>query len=108
MPRQPGRPRGMSAGSGRDQGQGPPPVPLEWQARFVEMEARMLRAEAELGEVRQQQQQPVQLGVGAPAVVLVTEPQLAMVEDRLEPLYERFCKQHPPIFKGGIDPLEAE
>ena len=49
----------MSAGSGRDQGQDPPPAPPEWQARFDEMEARMLRAEAELREVRQQQQQPV-------------------------------------------------
>ena len=53
MPRQPGRPRGMRAGLGRDQGQDPPPVPPEWQARFVEMEDRMLRAEAELREFRQ-------------------------------------------------------
>ena len=58
MPRQPGRPRGMRAGLGRDQGRDPPIVPPEWQARFVEMEDRMLCAEAELREVRQQQQQP--------------------------------------------------
>ena len=55
MPRHPGRLRGMSAGSGRGQGQDPPPAPPEWQARFDEMEARMLRAEAELREVRQHQ-----------------------------------------------------
>ena len=64
MPRQPGRPRGMRAGLGRDQGQDPPPVPPECQARFVEMEDRMLRAEAELREVRQQQQQLARLGIG--------------------------------------------
>ena len=33
---------------------------------------------------------------------------MAVVENRLEPLYERFHKQHPIIFKGGSDPLEAE
>ncbi|KAL5563369.1 hypothetical protein UlMin_033116 [Ulmus minor] len=26
----------------------------------------------------------------------------------IEPLYERFCKQHPPIFEGSSDPLVAE
>ena len=72
MPHHPGRLRGMSAGSGR--GQDPPPAPPEWQARFDEMEARMLRAEAEVREVKQQQQQPVQLGVGPPAVVPAVGP----------------------------------
>ena len=62
MPRQPGRPRGMSAGSGRDYGQGPLSVPSDWQARFIEIEDHMLHAEVELREVRQQQQS-VQLGV---------------------------------------------
>ena len=33
---------------------------------------------------------------------------MAVVENRLEPLYERFREQHPIIFKGGSDPLEAE
>ena len=62
MPRQPGRPRGMSAGSGRDYGQCSPSVPPDWQARFIEIEDRMQPAEVELREVRQQQQS-VQLGV---------------------------------------------
>ena len=48
------------------------------------------------------------MGVGVPVVAPAAGPQLAMVENCLEPLYERFRKQHPPIFKGGPDPLEAE
>ena len=90
----------MSVSSGRDQDQDPPPAPPKWQARFDEMEARMLRAEAELREVRQQQQQPVQLGAGPPAVVPAVGPQLSVIKNRLEPLYERFRKQHPLVFKG--------
>ncbi|XP_062118981.1 uncharacterized protein LOC133832686 [Humulus lupulus] len=26
----------------------------------------------------------------------------------MEPLYERFQKQHPPVFEGSIDPLDAQ
>ena len=33
---------------------------------------------------------------------------MAVVENRLEPLYERFREQHPIIFKGESDPLEME
>ena len=33
---------------------------------------------------------------------------MAVVENRLEPLYERFREQHPIIFKGESDPLETE
>ena len=33
---------------------------------------------------------------------------MAVVENRLEPLYERFREQHLIIFKGGSDPLETE
>ena len=33
---------------------------------------------------------------------------MVVVENRLEPLYERFREQHPIIFKGESDPLEAE
>lgn len=70
------------------------------------MVARMLRAEAELREVRQQQQQPIQLGTGPPAVVPAVGPHIAVMENHLEPLYERFRKQHPPVFKGGPNPFD--
>ena len=32
----------------------------------------------------------------------------AVREARIEPLYERFRKQHPPTFEGSSDPLVAE
>ena len=35
-------------------------------------------------------------------------PQFAVVENRLELLYERFREQHPIIFEGESDPLKAE
>ncbi|XP_062112607.1 uncharacterized protein LOC133823773 [Humulus lupulus] len=33
---------------------------------------------------------------------------LLVVENRMEPLFERFQKQHPPVFEGSIDPAQAE
>ncbi|XP_062113049.1 uncharacterized protein LOC133824194 [Humulus lupulus] len=33
---------------------------------------------------------------------------LPVVENRMEPLFERFRKQHPPVFEGSIDPVQAE
>ncbi|XP_062080155.1 uncharacterized protein LOC133784904 [Humulus lupulus] len=33
---------------------------------------------------------------------------LPVVENRMEPLFERFQKQHPPVFEGNIDPVQAE
>ena len=44
---------------------------------------------------------PIQHNVAPVLVQLV-------VENRWEPLYERFRKQHPPTFEGGPDPLRAE
>ena len=93
----------MSVGLSRGQGQDPPPVPPEWHARFVEMESHMLRPEAELREVRQQQQQPAPMDAKPQAVMSVVVPQVAVVENKLEQLYERFQKKYPPTFDGGPD-----
>lgn len=104
MSRAPGRPRGR-AGINRNQNRDPP-APENWQELFHQMEARMLRAEAELQQLRQQVQKQVpEAGVqqvGVPAMM----PQV--VENTREPLYERFRKQGPPTFEGGLDALEAE
>ena len=35
-------------------------------------------------------------------------PVQSAMENKWEPLYERFRTQHPPTFKGGSDPLRAE
>ena len=57
MSRAPGRPRGR-AGINRNQNRDPP-APENWQEMFYQMEARMLRAEAELQQLRQPIQQQV-------------------------------------------------
>ncbi|XP_062086130.1 uncharacterized protein LOC133792238 [Humulus lupulus] len=33
---------------------------------------------------------------------------LLVAENRMKPLFERFRKQHPPVFEGSIDPVQAE
>ena len=38
----------------------------------------------------------------------VPVPVQSTLENRMEPLYERFRKQQPPTFEGGSDPLLAE
>ena len=84
MPR--GRPRDIVFGSSREQSQLPSLVPPKWQARFAEMEARVLRAEAELREIREQAQQQAPVGDVPLAVMPAMIPQV--VEDHREPLYE--------------------
>ena len=43
-----------------------------------------------------------------PAPILAPQVVPPNVGDRMEPIYERFWKQNPPVFEGGPDPLKAE
>ena len=40
-----------------------------------------------------------------PPPALVVAP---TTDDRMEPMFERFRKQHPHVLKGSTDPVEAE
>ena len=105
MPRQSSRLRGSRA-EDDNQGQDPPPAPQNWQQLFAEMEAGLHRTEEELRQLRQHTP-PQGIGLQVPQAVAPMPAQPA-VENRWEPLYERFRKQHPPTFEGGPDPLRAE
>ena len=105
MPRQSSRLRGSRA-EDDNQGQDPPPAPQNWQQMFAEMEARLQRTEEELRQLRQQATPQV---TGLPIQQVVAPvPVQPVVENRWEPLYERFRKQQPPTFEGGSDPMRAE
>ena len=105
MPRQSARLRGSRA-EDDNQGQDPPPAPQNWQQILAEMEARLQRTEEELRQMRQQA--PPQV-TGLPMQqAAVPVPVQSTLENRMEPLYERFRKQQPPTFEGGSDPLLAE
>ena len=105
MPRQSSRLRGIRA-EDDNQGQDPPPAPQNWQQILTELEARLKKTEEELSQLRQQA--PPQV-TGLPLQQSVAPaPVQPVVENRLEPQYERFRKQQPPTFEGGTDPLRAE
>ena len=70
------------------------------------MEVRLQRTEKELRQLRQQAP-PQATGLSVQQVMALVSVQPVM-ENRWEPLYERFRKQHPPTFEGGPDPLRAE
>ena len=84
-----------------NQGQDPPPAPQNWQEMFAEMEARLQRAEEELRQLRQHAP-PQVTGLPVQQVAAPVPVQSAM-ENKREPLYEGFRKQHPPTFKGGSE-----
>ena len=72
---------------------------------MAEMQARL---QSQDEQIRILQQAPS--GSVAPIVppAMVPVVQTVDVGNRMEPLYERFRKQQPPIFEGGLDPLKAE
>ena len=73
---------------------------------MAEMQAR-LQSQHELICILQQQSPSGSAAPSLPpAVVPAVQP--GEVVNRLEPLYERFRKQQPPVFEGGPDPLKAE
>ena len=54
------------------------------------------------------QQAPPQV-TGLPVQqVAALVPVQSATENKWEPLYERFRKQHPPTFEGGPDPVREE
>ena len=84
----------------------PPPAPANWQEMLASMEARMLRAEEEARMYKLQVERLTSDAVAQLVPAPVPIP-LAGEVDR-EPLFERFQKQHPPIFEGSTDALVAE
>ena len=72
------------------------------------MEAQLRETQAELREVRQQAAPPVPEEEIRQAAVPVHAPAPVVREGIIKPLYERFRKQHPPMFEGSIDPLVSE
>ena len=92
----------------------PPQVDL--QQVVLQLQASMAVMQAQMQQMFQQQQQ----GPAAIAPVVAAPPQAvpAVVPEvhpvpeagghRLEPIYERFRKQSPPVFEGGPDPTLAE
>ena len=108
MARQSGRLRGQEADAAEGQNVNPPPAPANWQEMFAAMEAQLRETQAELRAVRQQAAPPVpEVEIGQ-VEVPVHAPAPVVREGTLEPLYERFRKQHPPTFEGISDPLVAE
>ncbi|KAM6576832.1 hypothetical protein CsatB_028669 [Cannabis sativa] len=105
-----GRGRGRGQGQGRDDGgiNEPPQAPQGWEERIVALEGIIHRQDEELRQLRRQPEPPVQIRQDAenrdpPAAVVYPA-----IEARHELLAERFRKQHPPEFEGGIDPVVAE
>ncbi|XP_060972173.1 uncharacterized protein LOC133038133 [Cannabis sativa] len=108
--------RSVRVGRGRGQGQGrddgginePPQAPQGWEERIATLEGIIHRQDEELRQLRRQPEQPVQIRQDAEN----RDPPAAVVypatEARHELLAERFRKQHPPEFEGGIDPVVAE
>ena len=100
MPRQSARLRGSRA-EDDTQGQDPPPAPQNWQQILAEMEARLQRTEEELRQMRQQAP-PQVTGLPMQQAAVPVHVQ-STLENRLEPLYERFRKQQPPVFEGNAE-----
>ncbi|KAM6587859.1 hypothetical protein CsatA_010464 [Cannabis sativa] len=105
-----GRGRGRGQGQGRDDGgiNEPPQAPQGWEERIAALEGIIHRQDEELRQLRRQPEPPVQIRQDAEN----RDPPAAVVypatEARHELLAERFRKQHPPEFEGGIDPVVAE
>ncbi|XP_062076389.1 uncharacterized protein LOC133831715 isoform X1 [Humulus lupulus] len=104
--------RSVRVGRGRGRGRAAmnaaqPEPPQGWEERFARMEETIQRQNAEINQLRQQAGPPVRSE--AP---MVSQPPaivgLPVAENRMEPLFERFRKQHPPVFEGSIDPVQAE
>ena len=108
MARQSGRLRGQEADAAGGQNVNPPPAPANWQEMFAAIKAQLRETQAELRAVRQQAAPPVPEVEIRQAEVPVPAPAPVVREGTLEPLYERFRKQHPPTFEGSSDPLVAE
>ena len=85
-------------GQENDQNQITQPALDNWQQLFTDLQARVMRQEEEICLLRQQQVPTGKVLPEAPpaAVPKIEQP----IEDgsKWEPLYERFRKQHPPIF----------
>ena len=97
-----------SKGQENDHSQIPQPAPANWQQLFNDLQAIVLKQGEELRLLRQQQVPAVVNVPEAPSVSVPVIGQQSGVENRLEPLYERFRKQQPPVFEGSADPTKAE
>ena len=94
---------GLSDAAQGDEGdQGSSALLREWQILMADMQARMANQEEELRQLRQQVRTANSGNGGALAAVA------AGTGSHWEALYERFRKQQPPVFVGGLDPSQAE
>ncbi|KAM6596452.1 hypothetical protein CsatA_006976 [Cannabis sativa] len=105
-----GRGRGRGQGQGRDDGgiNEPPQAPQGWEERIAALEGIIHRQDEELRQLRRQPEPPVQIRQDAENRDPPTAVVYPATEARHELLAERFRKQHPPEFEGGIDPVVAE
>ena len=87
------------AAQGAGGNQGSFPLPQEWQIILANMQARIANQDEEIRRLRQQVES-ANSGNGESSVVVA-----AGTGSHWEALYERFRKQHPPVFMGGVDPL---
>ncbi|XP_062116236.1 uncharacterized protein LOC133830299 [Humulus lupulus] len=97
-----------SQGQENDHSQIPQSAPANWQHLFSDLQAIVLKQGEELRLLRQQQVPAVVNVPEAPSVSVPVIGQQHGVENRLEPLYERFRKQQPSVFEGSADPIKAE
>ncbi|KAM6553046.1 hypothetical protein CsatB_013808 [Cannabis sativa] len=77
-----------------------PPPPQNWEQLFAAMQETIRQQGEQIRDLREQQARP--------APILAPQVVPPNVGDRMEPIYERFRKQNPPVFEGGPDPLKAE
>ena len=90
------------AAQGAEGNQGSHPLLREWQILMADMQARMANQEEELQRLRQQVM-TANFGNREPLAAVA-----AGTGSHWKALYERFRKQHPPVFVGGSDPLQAQ
>ncbi|ERM98296.1 hypothetical protein AMTR_s01250p00009040, partial [Amborella trichopoda] len=104
-PRRTGRGARELAGL-RAAGEGENPLPPpNWEQLYAAMQETIRQQGEQIRELREQRAQPALNLNPDPPAPLVVPPDAG---NRLEPLYERFRKQNPPVFEGGADPLKAE
>ncbi|KAM6559796.1 hypothetical protein CsatA_029035 [Cannabis sativa] len=107
-------PRGRARGRGDEnppQAAQAPPADQgapNWELRFAEMQARIEEQDLEIQRLRQQGAPAVPVPVVPVAPAPAAQAEMVVAAHRLEPLYERFRKQAPPVFLGGPDVSKAE
>ena len=83
-------------GKAEENGDAPPPAPANWQEMFAAIEARMPQADEELGMYMHQVSPRIPEAVSPP--VQAPTPVAPGREVWRELFYERFRKQHLPVF----------